>query len=209
MKRGKIRGFANQENRKVCATFQLKLITRGFLVFLALLKDSTVNCSYPPPGKCSYYVLSSTKTFTGVTNDPQAVQQTNLCPQSESSFRVAMIGKLTANVPPGESAILFAYHNIIQIFVKRDGAGHKIEVFKVGETNGGLLFSEPMGKLNWQFFIFLQITPTEAHFALRSWKYFAHENHRKWKKSFSKPAQFMFSLIFSQKTAFFQFSKKF
>ena len=111
--------------------------------------------SFPPAGKCSYYILPSPKTFSGQPNDPQAIQNTNNCPQSSSSFRVSIFAKLTSNVLPSESAILFAYHNLIQIFIKRDGTGHKVEIFKKGEANGGLLLSESIGKLNWQFFLFL------------------------------------------------------
>ena len=140
--------------------------------------------SFPPPGKCSYYILPAPRTFFGQTNDPQAIQNTNSCPQSSSSFRVSILAKLISNVASGESAILFAYHNLIQVFIKRDGTGHKLEVFKAGEGNGGLILSEPIGKLNWQFLLFLQITPTEAHIALRSSKNFAYELDRKWKVAF-------------------------
>ena len=157
------------------------------IIFVSLLLAGySIASSYPPTGKCSYYILPSTKTFSGVANDPQAIQNTNNCPQSSGSFRVSILAKLTADVPASESAILFAYHNIIQVFIKRDGVGHKLEVFKTGEVNGGLLFSEPIGKLNWEFFVFLQVTNTEAHLALRSWKNYAHEFHRKWKVSFGK-----------------------
>ena len=148
------------------------------MLLLTTLIHITVT-SFPPPGKCSYYILPSAKTFTGQANDPQAIQNTNNCPQSSSSFRVSILAKLTADLLPKDSAILFAYHNTIQVFIKRNGAGHKVEVFKTGEPNGGLLLSEPIEKLNWQFFFFLQITPTEAHIALRSGKNFAHELHRK------------------------------
>ena len=164
----------------------------NFCLFLCELMILVSTSAFPSPGKCSYYILPSSKTFTGVANDPQAIHNTNYCPQSSSSFRVSLLAKLTADVPTSESPILFAYHNIIQVFIKRDGAGHKLQVFKTGEVSGGLLFSEPIGKVNWIFFLFLQVTPAEAHLALRSWKNYAHEFHRKWKKSFSKPK---FSLV--------------
>ena len=190
--------FKNQPTKSSKEPMREKSLGKRLIkVLIYQLLFSLAMASFPPPGKCSYYILPSAKTFTGVANDPEAIQKGNNCPQSTSSFRVSILAKLTGDVPTSESAILFAYHNIIQVFIKRDGAGHKLEVFKTGEANGGLLFSEPIGKLNWKFLVFLQITPTEAHLALRSWKNYAHEFHRKWKVSFGKFSNLRLSLLIS------------
>ena len=183
--------------KKTAQENHLSSTTRGHVVPILSFLLGKIVTSFSSTGSCSYYIMPTPISFNGVSSDPSALTLSLGCPEFQNMFRISALASITADSSVGSTSMLFAYKTLIQVLISRDATGHKISVYKTDEPVTTLLFIQPLAKVGWDFFVFLQINQTEAHFALRSSKNYALEFHKKWKKSFGKELIFPETSFFS------------
>ena len=163
------------------------------ILLAALAHSPSVRAQFPPDGKCTIQSSSTQFSLTKQANDPNKVILDNKCPSSVNSFRFSVEftqnSVLTAS-PAGTA--LFGYHVLIGLSVAMMPGGglNGIGFVKTDEgppfPNLTPLIVHPLGPVGARYVVTLQITPTEAHLSIRSWRWYQKETHYNYKYTFSK-----------------------
>ena len=156
------------------------------IVFLFSLFIKMANSSFPPTGKCFALPNHGIYTYTGSASNPYQQTPPVNCLTSQKSFQFLAWVMLDADAPDGQLRYLFRYHTLINLEFKGSSTGdHTLVLWKDNESPKELL-EVPVGKKGKWMFIWLQVTENGASLAVRSTMNFELENHRLYKKSFSK-----------------------
>ena len=150
--------------------------------WLAVLQLSIIKASFPPSGPCWLNGDMRQFSFEGEDDDDNRVNRPVQCPSASSQFRFSTWFFLNSDISGGDKSILFAYHNLIKIWVEKSGSTYEIVFWRSGEPSGGKMFQtkiRPDGKDLWAF-IMLEVSSSGAIMvARRSRSYSMEENNYK------------------------------
>ena len=171
-----------------------KKLQKAFLRILltALANSPRVLTQFPPVGKCTIYSSSTQFSLTSQLNHVNKVERDNKCPPSSNSFRFSIEFTKLGIVPASPGATtLFGYFTKIGLTVARlTGTLNAIGLIKPDESpdplNPTALITHPIGSPGTRYLVTLQVTPSEAHLSIRSWRRYEKETHHNYKFTFSK-----------------------
>ena len=138
-----------------------------------------MSSSFPSNEECFMTAsnFESRVSFTGKNPDPNKITIQNRC--LKDKFRFGAIIKLTETLQPGEKAMVFSYHNKIQMyFQKTSGGNNYLRVAKTDETNP-LLFNILIGTPPRWILIWYELTSSKSEIAIRqSYTWDLDENNK-------------------------------
>ena len=147
-------------------------------IFTSLMAISS--SSFPSNEEC-YMIASyfdSALSYTGKNPEPNKITIQNRCLQHK--FRFGAILKLTAMPQPGIRAMVFSYHNKIQIYFEKTTDGnHHLRVVKTDEVIP-LIHDFVIGTTPRWILIWYELTSSKSEIAIRqAYSWDLDENQKK------------------------------